>query len=127
MSLLTRGRTRSAPGPTVTWWTGSETANRDQPAVGPSSDGACIASQAGRTPCDSLLDGTSPWGSQTTSRPRWKLSRMAPRLTAASGASSGKPPASSARGLLTGAADDVEGQYVVGHPHPAHRDGEVAG
>src|SRR5215210_8623587 len=53
------------------------------------------------------------------------LSTSGPRQTAASGASSGSPD-SFTRGLLTGETDDVEGQQVVGDPHPAHRDGELA-
>src|SRR5215213_2085899 len=72
-----------------------------------------------------MASSTLPLGSQTTRRPRWALSTSAPRLTAASGASSGRP-ASPTIGLLIGEADDVEGYEIVGHPHSAHRDGGLA-
>src|SRR5918998_4610831 len=68
---------------------------------------------------------TLPSGSQMARRPRWTLSTSAPRVTAASGTSSGRP-AAPGTWLLIREAYDVEGEQVVGHPHAAHRDGEVA-
>src|SRR3712207_9174447 len=58
-------------------------------------------------------------------RPRWTLSTSAPRVTAASGASSGRP-APVCTVLPAREADDVEGQEILGHPHPAHRHGGLA-
>src|ERR671910_350193 len=68
---------------------------------------------------------TLPSGSQMARRPRWTLSTSGPRVRAARGASSGRP-ASPGTWLLIREADDVERQQIMGHPHTAHRDGEVA-
>src|ERR671912_2237615 len=64
-------------------------------------------------------------GSQMARRPRWTLSTSGPRVRAARGASSGRP-ASPGTWLLIREADDVEREQVMGHPHTAHRDGEIA-
>src|ERR687897_492568 len=64
-------------------------------------------------------------GSQMARRPRWTLSTSGPRVTAARGESSGRP-ASPGTWLLIREADDVERQQIMGHPHTAHRDGELA-
>src|SRR5918993_612424 len=66
-----------------------------------------------------------PQGSKTARRPRWTLSTSSPRLTDASGTSSGKL-ASSFMGSFIGEADDVHGQQIVGCPHPAHRHEEIS-
>src|ERR671910_525724 len=63
-------------------------------------------------------------GSQMARRPRWTLSTSGPRVRAARGASSGRP-ASPGTWLLIREADDVERQQIMGHPHTAHRDGEL--
>src|SRR5918992_3012080 len=68
---------------------------------------------------------TLPSGSQMARRPRWTLSTSGPRVTAARGESSGRP-ASPGTWLLIREADDVERHQVMGHPHTAHRDGELA-
>src|SRR3954462_14849629 len=68
---------------------------------------------------------SSPLGPKTARRPRWTLSTSSPRLTAASGTSSGRP-ASSIMGSTIGEADDVHGQQVVCYTHPAHRHEEIS-
>src|ERR671912_568501 len=63
-------------------------------------------------------------GSQMARRPRWTLSTSGPRVRAARGASSGRP-VSPGTWLLIREAYDVERQQIMGHPHTAHRDGEL--
>src|SRR5918997_4058127 len=68
---------------------------------------------------------TLPSWSQTARRPWWTLSTSAPRVMATSAASSGRS-ASVYTVLPAREADDVEGQEILGHPHPAHRNGGLA-